>query len=402
MKFIKGHLRLATCLTKLGCLIAADRALDKVGSRVPWLCQHPVLVLLDPKQASVCCSKHHHGRHTWLPFSSLAMYTTVVWFDTDCVRCPPILLLVQVLDMASASSPFWRELNVKRQQVQQLMHKQQRVVAAALGCDTAAAAAGLAALSSGRPVAAQLQGYISLSPPAGLSTAAPAVLGVAGTSPLEDAAAVTGLLADVDALVNELDFWEDGAAFKAWLMLRAGQLDDATAVAEAQPNAYAVEAFRQQGISQQQDGGCHLGWRWWVLAQAKWQQGDLAAVQQLLQQGQKQLAGLSQPSSGDSSSVGLWRQLLPSRQELQELLQQTQQLLSLKEAGNAAIKAKQYDKAAEEYTKALALQPSCGFAAVIHSNRAAAYQQQHRLVEALADCSRAVALDPRYARAYLR
>lgn len=327
-----------------------------------------------------------------------------VWFGNDCVRCPPILLLVQVLDMTSASSIFWRELNVKRQQVQQLMHKQQRVVAAALGCDTAAAAAGLAALSSGQPVAAQLQGYISMSPPASLSTAAPAVLGDAGTSPLEDAAAVTGLLADVDALVNELDFWEDGAAFKAWLMLRAGQLDDATAVAEAQPNAYAVEVFRQQGISSQQhDGGRHLGWRWWVLAQAKWQQGDLAEVQQLLQQGQKQLAGLGQPSSGaSSSSVGLWRQLLPSRQELHELLQQTQQLLSLKEAGNAAIKAKQYDKAAEEYTKALALQPSCGFAAVIHSNRAAAYQQQHRLVEALADCSRAVALDPRYARAYLR
>jgi tetratricopeptide (TPR) repeat protein len=296
--------------------------------------------------------------------------------------------------MISARHDQWQALNRKRQQVHQLAYKQQRVVAAALGCDSAAAAATLAALSAGQPVQQLLEGFISVSvAPSG--PAAVSALADSGTSPLADAAAARELVQDAQSLITELGFWEDGTAMLAWLLLRSGQLDRAANVAQAQPNSF----FQKQPVHNSK----HWGWCWWVLAQVKWQQGDLAIAKQLLQEGQAKLSNLAQ--QGGSSSGGspsLWQMLLPGAQDLPEILQQTQQLLAFKEAGNAAIQAKQYDKAAEAYTKALALQPSCGFAAVIHSNRAAALQQQQRLVEALADCSRAVALDPTYARAYLR
>lgn len=296
--------------------------------------------------------------------------------------------------MISARHAQWQALNKKRQQVHQLAHKQQRVVAAALGCDSAAAAATLAALSEGQPVQQLLEGFINVSV-APSNPAAVSALADNGTSPLEDAAAVQELVRDAQSLITELGFWEDGTAMLAWLLLRSGQLDTAANVAEAQPNSF----FQKQPVH----GSKQWGWRWWVLAQVKWQQGDLTIAKQLLQEGQAQLSNLAQQGgSSKGGSPSLWRLLLPRAQDLPEILQQTEQLLAFKEAGNAAIQAKQYDKAAEAYSKALALQPSCGFAAVIHSNRAAALQQQQRLVEALADCSRAVALDPKYARAYLR
>jgi tetratricopeptide (TPR) repeat protein len=307
----------------------------------------------------------------------------------------------QAMDMLSAGHQDWARLRKKKQQAHQLEQQQQRVVAAAFGCDPAAAAAALAALSAGLPVQQHLEGAVSVSPRP-FSAAAVAGLDAAGTGPLQDAAAAQELIEAADKLTSELAFWEDSTALKAWLQLRSGQLAAAAQTAESQPNKYLA--------AKPHHSSSEWGWRWWVLAQVKWQQGDLAAAKALLQQGQGMLQkATSQGSSSDggnsssgSGSTSLWLLLLPSLQELSELLQQVQQLLALKESGNAAIQAKQYEKAAEEYSKALALQPSCGFAAVIHSNRAAALQQQQRLIEALADCSRAVALDPKYARAYLR
>jgi tetratricopeptide (TPR) repeat protein len=299
------------------------------------------------------------------------------------------------MDMLSAGHQDWARLRKKQQQAHQLEQQQQRVVAAALGCDPAAAAAALAALSAGLPVQQHLEGAVSVAPRPTAAAAAAALVD-AGTSPLQDAAAAQELIQAADKLTSELAFWEDSTALKAWLQLRSGQLAAAAQTAESQPNKYLAKKPHHSSSE--------WGWRWWVLAQVKWQQGDLAAAKALLQQGQGMLQNASQGSSdgSSSSSTCLWLLLLPSTEELLELLQQVQQLLALKEAGNAAVQAKQYEKAAEEYTKALALQPSCGFAAVIHSNRAAALQQQQRLIEALADCSRAVALDPKYGRAYLR
>ena len=45
---------------------------------------------------------------------------------------------------------------------------------------------------------------------------------------------------------------------------------------------------------------------------------------------------------------------------------------------------------------------SAAFAAVLYCNRAAAYQGQQQWVHAVADCCRAKALDPGYAKAHSR
>ncbi|WIA36306.1 hypothetical protein OEZ86_007631 [Tetradesmus obliquus] len=109
----------------------------------------------------------------------------------------------------------------------------------------------------------------------------------------------------------------------------------------------------------------------------------------------------------DMSSAGSshWRELLSKKQqraELQSLLEQLAQQQELKADGNKQMGAKHYEAAIEAYGKALALQPSAGFAAVLHSNRAAAHQSLGRFAEALADCGRSAALDASYGKAYTR
>jgi DnaJ family protein C protein 7 len=76
--------------------------------------------------------------------------------------------------------------------------------------------------------------------------------------------------------------------------------------------------------------------------------------------------------------------------------------------GNAAFHEGRYDAAAAEYTAGLAAASGAAAAAlrapraVLHSNRAAAAQAQGRLLDAVADCAMALALDPSYARALQR
>jgi tetratricopeptide (TPR) repeat protein len=281
--------------------------------------------------------------------------------------------LLQVLDMISARHDQWGPINTQHSQVRQLAQKQQHVTEAALGLDSTAAAATLAANTAGQPVQQLLAGFISVSVPPG-SPSAVTALPASATSALKDAAAAQQLLDDALYLVGKLNFWEDGYAMLAWLMLRSGELDTAADVAEA--------PCRSSLLGQPVDSSKQPGWRWWVLAQVKWHQGDLTTVGQLLQEGCEQLnkhtqGADSSSSSGGGSSPCLWRLLLPRLEELAGLEQQTCQLLSLKQAGNTAVQAKQYSKAAEAYTKALALQPSSRFAAVIHSNRAAAGQRHY-------------------------
>ena len=85
------------------------------------------------------------------------------------------------------------------------------MVAAALGCDTATAAATLAALSAGQPMQHLLEGFVSVAVRQGTPAAAVAALAEAGTGPLADPTAAEALLKDAKALVAELNFWEDGA-----------------------------------------------------------------------------------------------------------------------------------------------------------------------------------------------
>ncbi|KAL1977005.1 hypothetical protein VTN31DRAFT_3287 [Thermomyces dupontii] len=71
----------------------------------------------------------------------------------------------------------------------------------------------------------------------------------------------------------------------------------------------------------------------------------------------------------------------------------------LKSEGNAAMGRKEYAKAIELYTKALEIAPSNP---IYLSNRAAAYSASGQHQKAIADAEQAVAIDPKYARAWSR
>lgn len=72
---------------------------------------------------------------------------------------------------------------------------------------------------------------------------------------------------------------------------------------------------------------------------------------------------------------------------------------SLKAEGNAAISAKNWKLAAEQYTKALAQDP---FDHVFYSNRSAAYAESEEYEKALQDADRCIELNPQFAKGYSR
>lgn len=70
-----------------------------------------------------------------------------------------------------------------------------------------------------------------------------------------------------------------------------------------------------------------------------------------------------------------------------------------KTEGNNHMKTKAYDKAVEEYTKAIDFNPK---SEVYFCNRAAAYTNMDKFHEALDDCKRAIAINADYAKAFSR
>jgi tetratricopeptide (TPR) repeat protein len=313
--------------------------------------------------------------------------------------------VLQVLDMSSAGSSHWRELLSKKQQVDGLLFRQARVVASALALDERTAATAVRALSdaAAAATAAATDGSPAKATAAAAAAAAalPASLSEDGRAALSDPAAAERLIADAAGLLEEMPYWEDAAALQAWLLLRAGRPDDAVkACAPPVQGSEAAAAAQQDSSSGQQNTCCE--WRWWMHAQAKWQSGDLAAAQEHLQEGLLKLDAHKHASNSSAGAASFAALLLPQRGDVQSLLEQLAQQQELKAEGNKQMGAKQYEQAIEAYGKALALQPSAGFAAVLHSNRAAAYQSLGRFAEALADCGRSAALDASYGKAYTR
>ncbi|KAJ7976734.1 Heat shock protein DnaJ with tetratricopeptide repeat [Quillaja saponaria] len=79
------------------------------------------------------------------------------------------------------------------------------------------------------------------------------------------------------------------------------------------------------------------------------------------------------------------------------------ELLSRKKSGNDAFKLGKYAEAVEHYTIALSSNiKSRPFAAICYCNRAAAHQALGQIVDAISDCSLAIALDGSYAKAISR
>ena len=147
-------------------------------------------------------------------------------------------------------------------------------------------------------------------------------------------------------------------------------------------------------------------WRLWAEAQIKYHIGDLpgslSSCSSLLPLVDKDPRALSP----DQERFGLQGALslisLPSADSLKGLVKHIKQLIELKEAGNASIKSGSFQTAVTKYTEAINLGSSASFSAVLHSNRAAAHQGLGSLMEAVADCGRAKALDPSFLKAHTR
>jgi small glutamine-rich tetratricopeptide repeat-containing protein alpha len=70
-----------------------------------------------------------------------------------------------------------------------------------------------------------------------------------------------------------------------------------------------------------------------------------------------------------------------------------------KQAGNALMTSKRYDKAVDAYTEAIRLDPSNP---VYYSNRAAAHSSKGDHLSAVADAEKAISVDPKFVRGYSR
>jgi DnaJ family protein C protein 7 len=137
-------------------------------------------------------------------------------------------------------------------------------------------------------------------------------------------------------------------------------------------------------------------WRWQLTAKARFHLGRLEEALETLQKRDEMasIVGADKASSAGTSpgsepwalSVGIIRDLLRH-----------------KAAGNDAFQNGKHAEAVEHYSAALACNgESRPFNAVCFCNRAAASQALGHIADAIADCSRAIALDPKYAKAISR
>ncbi|KAL0051715.1 hypothetical protein WJX82_000922 [Trebouxia sp. C0006] len=192
---------------------------------------------------------------------------------------------------------------------------------------------------------------------------------------------------EAQKLVESLS-WEGGycpfsqslQALNATALLRLHRFDEAVSLAR-----------KHAAPSRECPTGLH--WPWWVQAQAAFLKGDLTQMQELLQGGVQKLE--QHPDHQED---------VPTRPELTGLLANAHKLLQLKEAGNKAVQAQNWQDAIKIYTLAIT---NCAdapplFAAVLHSNRAAVHQHLDQYTDAVADSLRAKALDPSYAKVYSR
>ncbi|KAL7138427.1 hypothetical protein ABFS83_10G163000 [Erythranthe nasuta] len=129
-------------------------------------------------------------------------------------------------------------------------------------------------------------------------------------------------------------------------------------------------------------------WRSHLLAKSHYCLGRLELALDLIEK-QEKLPVSS--GSGDAS------------QESIALAATIQELLGLKKLGNEAFNSRRYTDAIENYNAAISKSfESRPFLAVCFCNRAAAYQSISQIVDAIADCSVAIALDENYEKAISR
>ncbi|CAM0880905.1 unnamed protein product [Alopecurus aequalis] len=121
-------------------------------------------------------------------------------------------------------------------------------------------------------------------------------------------------------------------------------------------------------------------WRYYLIARSYFFMGKLEEAHQFLKKCGKQ-----------------------SQQSVSSLSKTISELLRLKVAGNEAFQAGKYSEAVEHYTAALLSNTeSLHFSAICFGNRAAAYQATGQILDAIADCSLAIALDTSYCKVISR
>jgi hypothetical protein len=197
-------------------------------------------------------------------------------------------------------------------------------------------------------------------------------------------------LAELEELARHVPHAEALHAARAEALLRLGRLADAAAACTAPEHADADVAAGP------------APWRVWLMAQASFHSGDAQRALVLLGDLKRHPA---LPSGGtgvaDGSPAAIAR--LPDAAAIDVAAAALAAAEELRQRGNAAVKARDYEAAVAAYAAALApagLSPA--LAAVLHCNRAAAHHGAGRRALALADCARAKALLPGYSKAHSR
>ncbi|XP_042049563.1 uncharacterized protein LOC121795176 isoform X1 [Salvia splendens] len=151
----------------------------------------------------------------------------------------------------------------------------------------------------------------------------------------------------------------------------------------------AMKNLRADLLDNQGDSSHVKLWRWRLQSKSHYSQGRLDVALELIEKQKKvPISSMCGDLSGKSSSA---------------LATNIRELLSLKKSGNEAFNSGRYTEAIDNYTIAISKSfESRAFMAVCFCNRAAAYQSLSQIVDAISDCSVAIALDEDYAKAISR
>lgn len=96
-------------------------------------------------------------------------------------------------------------------------------------------------------------------------------------------------------------------------------------------------------------------------------------------------------------------ELDPDNSKIRAMLKKAREVTRQKDAGDAAFKAGEHEKAIEAYSNALAVDADLdSLNSKIYCNRAGSYTALKQLEDALTDCNQAILLDDKYTRAYMR
>lgn len=130
-------------------------------------------------------------------------------------------------------------------------------------------------------------------------------------------------------------------------------------------------------------------WRWYLQTKSHYHLGRLDVALDLIEQVEKL------PITTKSGDI--------TQESASALASSIRELVHLKKFGNEAFQSGRYTEALEHYTVAISKSvDSRPFMAICFCNRAAAYQSIGQIIDAIADCSVAIALDENYQKAISR